>query len=133
MKKIILLCMLSVLPLVGMGCSNESEAIDNNKQNKVDVKEQKELSEDEDVRKVVWTQLPSDQIDFIDGTWEDGTISKVKLTGDMFAKQSNEMNTKVGEDVDAIEFPTKSTSSTNNVIVYADIESQQYIWNGLAD
>ncbi|WP_371019065.1 hypothetical protein [Pseudalkalibacillus sp. JSM 102089] len=88
---------------------------------------------DEDVRKVVWGQLSSDQKDFIDGNWEDGTISKVNLTDSMLANQPNEVNPKVGEEVYAIAFPTKSTSSTNNVIVYADVENHKYIANGLVD
>ena len=130
MKKIILLSMFSVLTLVGIGCSNQSNAVVNNQQNNIDVKE---LSVDEDVRKDVWGQLPSDQKDFIDGTWEDGTISKVNLTDSMLANQPNEVNSKVGEEVYAIEFPTESASSIDNLIVYADIENHKYIGNGLVD
>lgn len=55
----------------------------------------KELSGDEDVRKVVCGQLLSDQKDFIDGTWEDGTISKVNLTDNMLANESKEVNSIV--------------------------------------
>ena len=130
LKRIILLCIFSVLTLVGIGCTNQSEAVVNNQQTNADVKEH---SVNEDERKIVWDQLPSNQKEFIDGTWEDGTISKVKLTESMFVKQSDEVNTYVGDEVYAVEFPTKSTSSTNNVIVYADIESLKYIGNGLVD
>ncbi|MCA0985698.1 hypothetical protein [Guptibacillus algicola] len=130
MKKIILLCMFSVLTVVGIGCTNQSETVVNNLQANVDVKEHTEYL---DARKVVWDQLQTDQREFIDGTWEDGTLSTIKLTESMFVKQTDEVNTYVGVEVYAIDFPTKSTSFTNNVIVYADIENLKFIGNGLVD
>ncbi|MDP4552586.1 hypothetical protein Q9251_17040 [Alkalihalobacillus macyae] len=118
MRKIGLLVLLVVLSMGVIACANENDA-----------------SDDKDVREVVWGQLPSEQKDFIDGNWEDATVSKIELREGMMSSDLHDMSETlyIGNEVYAIDFPIKSTSSTNNITVFADVENGEYIGNGLVD
>ncbi|TKD72307.1 hypothetical protein [Pseudalkalibacillus hwajinpoensis] len=113
-----------------MACTNQSEEGSNIPQKQGD---HKGVTAEEDIRKVVWEQLPSDQKEFIKGTWKDGDVSKVKVTDHRVSSNLTDINLDLIREVYAITFPTNSISSTNNLVVYADIESNQYIGNGLVD
>ena len=124
MKKTTLLFLIVVLALGVVACTNQERSN----------AEKNAASSDNDVREVVYGQLPSEQKDLIDGRWEEGTLSTVKLKNSMVAPaHSSDLNALIGKEVYAIEFPIKSKSSLSNIVVFAEITSNHYIGNGLVD
>jgi hypothetical protein len=91
----------------------------------------KETNNEKDVREVVWGQLSEEQKEWIDGTWEDGKITKVTLNENMMSQVIDK--SYEGREVYLIDFPTKTKSKPNNMIVYADVTTFDYIGNGLVD
>ena len=121
----------SVFLLLGLfGCSNENgqASTDNDKANP---NTQAQSSNKKDVREVVWGQLSAQQKDNINGTWKDGKISKVTLNKDMMRLVKDK--SYEGKEVFLIAFPTEGNSEPNNMIVYADRNTFNYIGNGLVD
>jgi hypothetical protein len=90
-----------------------------------------EVVKKNDVREIVWKQLPSVQKDWINGNWKDGKVSKITLNENMMTKVDDK--SYEGKEVYLIDFPTKNISIPNNMIVYADIITFDYIGNGLVD
>jgi alpha-acetolactate decarboxylase len=130
MKKITLSILFAVLLLGLFACSNQDGQ--GNEQNVVTSKEKgKKGIKKGDVREIVWDQLSKEQKDWIVGTWKDGKVSKITLNGNMM-NQVDDKSYK-GKEVFLIDFPTKSKSIPNNMIVYADIDTFVYIGNGLVD
>ncbi len=84
-----------------------------------------------DVREMVWKQLSAEQKLWINGTWEDGEISKITLTENMMSQVDDK--SYEGKEVYLLDFPTKSKSIPNNMIIYADINTFAYIGDGLVD
>ncbi|WP_400247671.1 hypothetical protein AB3U99_11355 [Niallia sp. JL1B1071] len=84
-----------------------------------------------DAREMVWKQLSVEQKLWINGTWEDGKISKITLTENMMSQIDDK--SYEGKEVYLLDFPTKSKSIPNNMIVYADINTFAYIGDGLVD
>lgn len=114
MKKITLL-VFSLFILLGLfGCSNHVNG--NNKK---------------DVREVVWRQLSAQQKERINGTWKDGKVSKITLNKHMMSQIKDK--SYEGKKVYLIDFPTKSKSIPNNMVVYADMKTFNYIGIGLVD
>ncbi|MED3795162.1 hypothetical protein P4571_22300 [Niallia alba] len=133
MKRIVLFILSSAIVLGLFACSNESVQSRNN--NGKVVKSSKEQVEKVvkkgDIREKIWNQLSSEQQEWINGTWEDGKISKITLTENMMSQVDDK--TYEGKVVYLLDFPTKSKSSPNNMIAYADINTFDYIGNGLVD
>ncbi|WP_419888328.1 hypothetical protein ACN6MT_23635 [Neobacillus niacini] len=122
MKKITLYILSTALLLGLIACSNESVQSSKN--------EEKIVKKD-DVREIVWNQLSSEQKEWINGTWEDGKFSKITLTENMMIQVDDK--SYEGKEVYLIDFPTKSKFIPNNMIVYADVNTFNYIGNGLVD
>lgn len=129
MRKIIL----SIFLLVGLSaCSNTYELASNNHKNLITSREEGEkIHKNKDVREIVWEQLSSEQKDWIDGTWKDGKVSKVTLNKNMMIGIDDK--SYEGKEVYLIDFPTKSKSIPNNMIVYADVSTFHFIGNGPVD
>jgi len=125
------LSILSVVLLLGLiACSNQNGQ--DNDQSVVNSNEQDDKAvKKDDVREIVWKQLSSEQTELIDGTWTDGKVSKVTLNENMMAQVDDK--SYEGKEVYVIDFPTKNKSIPNNMIVYADIDTFDYIGNGLVD
>jgi hypothetical protein len=84
-----------------------------------------------DVREVVWNQLSSQQKERINGTWKEGKVSKITLSKAMMSQVKD--TSYEGREVYLIDFPTKEKSLPNNMIVYADKKTFDYIGLGLVD
>ncbi|WP_186577923.1 hypothetical protein [Aquibacillus kalidii] len=127
-----LIFILCLVLLFGVGCSNQS-ARDTVNKDKININN--EAPDDElltkNLKLTVWGQLSSGQKAWIDGTWKDGKVSTVTLS----EKWMNQVDHVLyeGREVYEIEFQTKSQSSTNNMIVYADINTFDYIGVGPVD
>jgi hypothetical protein len=115
-----------------IACSNQNGRVSNNDQSVVNSNEQaNNVVKKGDVREIVWKQLSTEQKLSIDGTWKDGKVSKITLNESMMT-QVDDKSYK-GKGVYLIDFPTKSKSIPNNMIVYADKDTFDYIGNGLVD
>lgn len=134
MKKTVLFILSSCLLLGLFACSNQNkQANTNNDQNIVSINEQiNEEKNENDVRQVVWEQLSSEQKEWIDGsTWKNGKVTEITLNENMMTEVDDK--SYIGKEVYLIDFPTKSKSIPNNMIVYADVNTFDYIGNGLVD
>ncbi|MFM1650540.1 hypothetical protein ACI7RC_00400 [Brevibacillus sp. B_LB10_24] len=128
------LFILSTALLLGLiACSNESVQVSKNDENIVNSskKEGDKVVKKDDVREIVWNQLSPEQKEWIDGTWKDGHVSKITLNENMMSQIGDK--SYEGKEVYLIDFPTKSASIPNNMIVYADVNTFDYIGNGLVD
>lgn len=119
MRTITLLAISSVLFLVLVtGCSTikETKNVTNIEQTRTTVKEQ-------DVREAAYNQLTSVDKERIAGTWKDSKLSKITLEENM-----GNINDKsyIGKEVYLVDFPTKSKSLPNNMIVYLSMDSINY-------
>ncbi|ARK24155.1 hypothetical protein SporoP37_05290 [Sporosarcina sp. P37] len=132
MKKTILFILSSCLLLGLFACSNQNKQVKNSDdQNIVNNEQFNEENNEKDVRKVVWEQLTVKQKEWIDGTWKDGKVSKVIM--DEYTIIDIDDKSYEGKEVYLIDFPTKNLGSPNNVIIYADVNTFEYIGNGLLD
>ncbi|APH04964.1 hypothetical protein [Bacillus weihaiensis] len=132
MNKITLSIHLAVFMLGLIACSNQTDQVENNDQKVVNSNEQdKKIHVNKDVREVVWGQLSSEQKERIDGTWEFGKVSKIILNEDMMSLINDK--TYDGKEVYLIDFPTKNKFIPNNMIVYADLKTFDYIGSGLVE
>jgi len=133
LKKTVLFILSACLLLGLFACSNQNKQANNNDdQNVVANNEQvNEEKNEKDVREVVWEQLSSEQKEWIDGTWKDGKVSKITLNENMITQIDDK--SYEGKEVYLIDFPTKSKSIPNNMIVYADVNTFDYIGNGLVN
>lgn len=84
-----------------------------------------------DVREVVWQQLSAEDKNRIDGSWNDGKVSKISLRKDMM--QLVDDQSYAGKEVYIIDFPTTDISRPNNILVYADVKTLHVIGYGLVD
>lgn len=128
MKKTVLI-IFSVVLLLAIGLfaysyQREEKVADNQTQS-IDATSNK------DVREVVWGQLSAEQQARINGTWADGTVSKVTLNESSMILIKDK--SYQGKEVYLIDFPTKTMSVPNNMIVYADLDTFNYIGSGLVD
>ncbi|WHX98668.1 hypothetical protein [Neobacillus sp. DY30] len=132
MSKISLSILSAVLLLGLIACSNQNGQENNNDESDVNSTEQGDKGvKKDDVREIVWKQLSSEQIEFIDGTWKDGKVTIIILNENMVTHVADK--SYEGKEVYLIDFPTKSKSIPNNMIVYADIDTFDYIGNGPVD
>lgn len=131
MKKIFLFILSSVLLIGLLACSNQGEdKVVTNEEQGMEKQINEETSK-KDVREVVWEQLSSEQKERINGTWKDGKVSKTTLNESMMSEVEDK--SYAGKEVYLIDFPTKSKSIPNNMIVYADVNTFDYIGIGLVD
>lgn len=125
---------LSIALLLGCtACSNERVLSNNNGEKVVkSSKEQKgKIDEKGDVREIVWNQLSAEQKEWIAGTWKAGKVSKITLNKNMMSHVEDQ--SYEGKEVYLIDFPTKSKSIPNNMIIYAEINTFDYIGYGLVE
>jgi len=130
-KKNILIILSAAILLTAVGLfyySNQGEekVVNNEKQSAVEEAAKK------DVREVVWEQLPAGQKDMIDGTWEDGKVSKITLN-EQSAMSPVGDRSYAGEEVYLISFPDKRTATLGDLVVYADVNTFDLIGYGLRD
>lgn len=131
MKKIFLFILSFVLLIGLLACSNQGEdKVVTNEEQGMEKQINEETSK-KDVREVVWEQLSSEQKERINGTWKDGKVSKTTLNESMMSEVEDK--SYAGKEVYLIDFPTKSKSIPNNMIVYADVNTFDYIGIGLVD
>ncbi|WP_236691805.1 hypothetical protein [Niallia circulans] len=81
--------------------------------------------------KLCGSKLSLEQKELIDCTWKNGKVSKITLNDNMMTQV--EAKSYVGKEVYLIDFPTKNKSIPNNIIIYADLITFDYIGNGLVD
>lgn len=91
-----------------------------------------------DVREVVWRQLPATLKDQVEGTWEDGrVVSKLTLNEHSIVvnegKIIEDKSSYEGKEVYVIDFPAKGGVTPNNMIIYADAATFDFIGSGLTD
>ncbi|MEY8345762.1 hypothetical protein [Niallia circulans] len=133
MKKTVLF-IISTCHLFGLfACSNQNKQADDHDDQKI-VSNNEQVNEKKnkkDVRQVVWEQLSLEQKELIDCTWKNGKVSKITLNDNMMTQV--EAKSYVGKEVYLIDFPTKNKSIPNNIIIYADLITFDYIGNGLVD
>jgi hypothetical protein len=87
----------------------------------------------DDVREVIWNQLSSEDKERIAGSWEEAEVSTITLKEHMMDFTEDTL-TYTGKEVYLINFPTSDKNvSPNNIIVYADIETFDYIGHGFID
>lgn len=131
MKKITL-SILSIVLLLGLGACSNQNGQGNIDENIASSNEQgAKAVKKGDVREIIWQQLSSEQKEWIDGTWIDGKVSKITLNKNMMTLIDDK--SYEGKEVYLIDFPTKSKSIPNNMIVYADMATFDYIGDGLVD
>lgn len=127
MKKFTLLAF-SLFLLVGIfACSNQNGQTSSDDKKTDNIQEQDTIKED--VREVVWGQLSLEQQKRINGTWKDGKVSKVILNKDMMSEVKDK--SYEGKEVYMISFPTDEKSEPDIMIVYADLNTFNYIGDGL--
>ena len=84
-----------------------------------------------DTRELIWEKLPSEQKERVNGTWVDGKLSKITL--DKNAIGWIDDKSYEGKEVYLVDFPTKNTGIPNNMLIYADIDTFEYIGNAPVD
>lgn len=126
MKNIILPIVSLVISLVLItGCSavKNTNVISNKEQADFTVKEQ-------DIRELAYNQLTSDDKERIAGTWKDSKLSKITLREGMGNITDKSYMRK---EVYLVDFPIKSNSIPNNMIVYLSIDSNKLLGYGFVD
>lgn len=117
--------------VLGRDESNKNTAMNNDTNSTAN-----SLEEEVDVRKSVWSQLPQEQQERINGTWQDGKVSKITLREDAIMSDGDKIvgvGAYAGKEVYLIDFPTKTKAIPNNMVVYADITTLEIIGYGLVD
>jgi hypothetical protein len=84
-----------------------------------------------DGREVVWNQLSSEQKSRVNGSWEDARVSTLIFHKNMTDSQKGKAYD--GKEVVVMSFPTKDNRMPNNMIIYADKETLDYIGEGTVD
>ena len=118
------LIVLSILILVLLtACYNSKES------NKA-ANEQSNVTQVQDVREAVWSQLTSNDQERIKGKWQDSTLQKITLHEFM-----GKINDKsyIGKEVYLVDFKTNSNSISNNMGVYASCDHYKIIGYGYVD
>ncbi|MGY0372270.1 hypothetical protein [Clostridium sp. JNZ J1-5] len=83
-----------------------------------------------DVREIAYNQLTSKDKERVVGTWRDSKLSKTTLKesmGNIYDKSY------IGKEVYLVDFPRKSESKLNNMIVYISIDNYKLIGHGHVD
>lgn len=89
-----------------------------------------------DVRQDVWEQFTPQQQEYINGTWQDGTVITIGIEEGSLIVIDGEIVKGAGyagQEVYMIDFPTKNMGVPNNMIVYADMDTHKLIGYGLVD
>jgi hypothetical protein len=89
------------------------------------------MSNPVDGREVVWNQLSSEQKVRVNGSWEDASVSKLIFHKNMIDSQKGKAYD--GKEVVVMSFPTKDNRMPNNMIIYADKETLDYIGEETVD
>ncbi len=135
MKKrtIFISCFIILIGLVGVGVSLYVNR-DNQKVTPDTAQNTSNETSKKDVRQAVWEQLSDKQQEHI--IWQDGTLSKTTLAkGSTFSDGEKIVKVEeyAGKEVYTIDFPTDSMAVPNNMIVYADTDTNTIIGYGLVD
>lgn len=126
MKNIILPIVSLVISLALItGCSavKNTNVISNKEQADFTVKEQ-------DIRELAYNQLTSGDKERIARTWKDSKLSKITLREGMGNITDKSY---MGKEVYLVDFPTKSNSIPNNMIVYLSIDSNKLLGYGFVE
>ena len=83
-----------------------------------------------DIREIAYNQLTPEDKARISGTWENGKLSKITLQGRVDAAVTYSF---IGKEVYMIDFPTKTISVPNNMIVYLNMDTNKLIGLGIVD
>lgn len=126
MKRIILMItsLLFILVLF-TACSSSKEKSSVNSEEQISI-----TAQGKDVRETAFNQLTQNDRKRIAGTWKDGKLSKVTLKEGMGSISDKSY---IGKEVYLIDFPTKSISKPNNMIVYLGADSNKLIGYGYVD
>ncbi len=83
-----------------------------------------------DIREMAYHELSSKDKERIAGTWKDSKFSKITLREGMGNISDKSY---IGKEVYLIDFPTKSKSKPNNIIVYIAMDSYKLLGYGYLD
>lgn len=90
-----------------------------------------------DMREIVWEQMPTKLKNQVKGTWKDGKVdSRITLGENSIVIAEGEVvkdKSYAGKEVYVIDFPTKDKGIPNNMLVYADVNTFNFIGNGPVD
>jgi hypothetical protein len=89
------------------------------------------MSNPVDGREVVWNQLSSEQKVRVNGSWENASVSTLIFHKNMIDSQKG--NAYDGKEVVVMSFTTKDNRMPNNMIIYVDKETLDYIGEGTVD
>jgi hypothetical protein len=131
LRKFKFLIIVSIFSLGIIACSNQNEQVGSEPENAVSNEEQVAKTT-KDVREAVWYQLSLEDKERIVGAWEEAKVSTITLKEDMM-NFSEETLTYVGKEVYIIDFPTTDIVLPNNILVFADMETFDYIGHGFVD
>lgn len=88
------------------------------------------INNNQDVREIAFNQLTSQEQNLIKGSWKDSTISKIVLKesfGNIIDKSY------IGKEVYLVNFPIKTNSKPNNIVVYIGEDNYKLIGYGYVD
>lgn len=132
MKKssLIAVSVTSLVVLVGLGLwlyssSHNATVADNKAQSSIEKNSQK------DTRELIWDKLPVSQRERVDGTWKSGTLTVVTLDKNSVGWIDDK--SYEGKEVYLVDYPTKNTGVPNNMLIYADKDTFEYIGNAPVD
>ena len=125
MKKIIFLVTLSVLFVGFITCSSQAKLNSTTKNQSAS-----KTTKEKNIREIAYNQLTAEDKERIAGTWQNSKCSKITLREGM-----GNINDKsyIGQEVYLIDFPTKSKSLPNNMIVYIGMHNYKLIGYGYVD
>ena len=131
MKKNIVMTIFVALAVVAIGVALWLFLLDQNKVgNQGEQTTTKEVAK-KDTRELIWEKLPAEQRERVDGTWESGKLSTVVL--DRSAIGWIDDKSYEGKEVYLFDLPTKATGIPNNMLMYADKDTFEYIGNAPVD
>lgn len=131
MKKNIVMTIFVALVVVAVGVVLWLFFLD---QNKVGNQEEQTTTKEvakKDTRELIWEKLPVEQRGRVDGTWESGKLSTIVL--DKSAVGWIDNKSYEGKEVYLFDLPTKTTGIPNNMLIYADKDTFEYIGNAPVD
>lgn len=84
----------------------------------------------QDIREAVWNQMPSEDKELVQGTWQDSKVQKITLKKSMGTITDK---TYIGEEVYLVDFKIKSIGIPNNIGFFASINNHKIIGFGYTD
>jgi hypothetical protein len=126
MKKVILIILfLALFTSVPASCSYQNKDTEIKRVEVIN-----KVNNDQDIRKAAYDQLNAEDKERIKGTWEDSKSSKIILNENMGIIKDKSY---IGKEVYIIDFPTKSISKPNNMIVFLSIDTNKLLGYGYVE